>query len=534
MNSAGSSYRIDDTIAALASPPGGAARGIVRISGPQAAAIAAALVCRVLPEADRRASSMSATESNHLCSLVGATPRVCSVALRLSAIHSPLPADWFYWPSGRSYTGQEVVELHTLGSPPLLDALLTELFARGARPAQPGEFTLRAFLSGRIDLPQAEAVLGVIDAADRQQWRTAVQQLAGGLSRPAGALRDRLLDLLADIEAGLDFADEDIRFVTPQEIESRLTEALEAAARMGQQLRGRTRSDDVYRAVLVGPPNAGKSSLFNALTGGGTALISPIEGTTRDYLTARIDCAGVVWELIDTPGLSAPARIDHDASAEHLYTRPAGEESLRQSAALGAAYSAFGSDPTLCEELSDDALLRQLMLRSTMECIARADMLLLCLPADIDDAEAEREWIDLVRQCACSADRQRAEYPLRIELVRTKGDLVPGRFDSGRLVVSALTGEGISELRSRLKRTAVELSTPSGDAVASTAVRCAEAVAQLNTELASALALCRAGSGEELVAQCLRHALDALGRIVGTVFTDDLLNNIFSRFCIGK
>ena len=187
----------------------------------------------------------------------------------------------------------------------------------GRRLAQPGEFTLRAFLAGRIDLMQAEAVLGVIDAADRRQLETALDQLAGGLSQPLRNLRNDLIDLLADLEAGLDFVEDDIRFVAPAELQSRLAAAAAQLEQSARQLSARGVSGGKPRVVLVGRPNVGKSSLFNALVRDSAALVSPQPGTTRDYLTATIDADGLSIELIDTAGI-ATASHSIDVAAQQM------------------------------------------------------------------------------------------------------------------------------------------------------------------------------------------------------------------------
>jgi tRNA modification GTPase len=231
-------YPLDDTIAAIASPPGGAARGILRISGPQAIECVSQFFyaddAKKLP-LDGRCCMVKAMESANPPSAIHHPPFPHAIAgsLCVPELHSPLPCDVYVWsdafgrkhlatsdaggtpaPQVRSYTGQPVVEIHTLGSPPLLQVLLRTLCAAGARLAGPGEFTLRAFLAGRLDLTQAEAVLGVIDANDSRELNTALGQLAGGLARPLHRVRDALLDLLAHVEAGFDFADEELPFIT--------------------------------------------------------------------------------------------------------------------------------------------------------------------------------------------------------------------------------------------------------------------------------------------------------------------------------
>jgi tRNA modification GTPase len=289
-------YPLDDTIVAVASPPGGSARGIVRLSGPEVAG----QVQEVFhPEQPIRLAEVT-------------RPSAIPGTIRLGSSR-PLPCDLYFWPTTRSYTGQPVAEIHTLGSLPLLEALVAALVAAGARLAQPGEFTLRAFLAGRIDLTQAEAVLGVIDAADPRQLDAALAQLAGGLAGPLRRLRDELVDLLAHLEAGFDFADEDISFIARHELETHLAVGAETVARLARQMASRTHSGALVRATLVGWPNTGKSSLFNALTGRGRALVSKHPGTTRDYLTAEMDLGGATCVLIDTAGMDPePAGPDRD------------------------------------------------------------------------------------------------------------------------------------------------------------------------------------------------------------------------------
>ena len=207
-------HSLDDTIAAIASPPGGAARAIVRLSGPDL----------------RRALEGCFRPTPYVALASIARPTSAPGLFWLRGIAAPLPGELYLWPGTRSYTGQPVAEAHVLGSPPLVEALLRTVCAAGARPAEPGEFTLRAFLAGRIDMTQAEAVLGVIDAADSRQLHAALAQLAGGLAAPLHRLRDSLVDLLAQLEAGLDFAEEDLPAFAPDELIERLDEAAAAVA----------------------------------------------------------------------------------------------------------------------------------------------------------------------------------------------------------------------------------------------------------------------------------------------------------------
>lgn len=280
---------LDDTIAAIASPPGPGVRGIVRVSGPAALTLAS--------ERFEHDGSVL-TDSTR--------PKMLSGQLRVDGLRPTLPALLTLWPAPKTYTGQDLAEVHTVGSPPLLDLVLADLLARGARRAEPGEFTLRAFLSGRIDLTRAEAVLGVIDAPNPSALDAALRQLAGGLATPIERLRDRLLDVLAHLEAGLDFVDEaDVDPLGRAALAVELDEAAAEVEALASRMSDRDRPETRPRVVLVGPPNAGKSRLFNALIGGGQALVSDQAGTTRDYLSARCACDGLEVELIDTAGIEA-------------------------------------------------------------------------------------------------------------------------------------------------------------------------------------------------------------------------------------
>jgi len=445
-----------DTIAAIASPPGFGYRGIVRLSGPGAwpAALAGFTPDRDAPP-PRRAEARSG-------------------AYRLHGLRPPLPATLLLWPGPKTYTGQSAAEIHTVGSPPLLQLVLAHCLARGARPAEPGEFTLRAFLSGRIDLTRAEAVLGVIDARSPAQLDAALGQLAGGLATPVAALRDRLLDVLAHLEANLDFVDEpDVDELGRLELAEDLARASEQTAALADRLRGRDRPGGHPKVVLVGPPNAGKSRLFNALVGRDHALVSPAPGTTRDYLSAPCDCDGLTVELIDT----------------------AGEETAASPVEVRAQAHRAGQS-------------------------AAADLLLACTP----DPDA----IEVV------PTPPPASGPLLLQVL-TKADLTRPRLPNGRgaVVTSAETGAGIDALRlavaSTLRRQAAE-----GDLPTSTGARCRENLARASEALGSAATALSLGGGDELIAVDLRQALDDLGRVVGAVVTDDILDRIFQRFCIGK
>jgi tRNA modification GTPase len=439
---------VQDTIVALSSAPGPGGRAIVRLSGPRAADVALS-VFAAEPPLDR----------GRRCLRQG---RVC-----LPGLVSSLPADLCFWPAPHTYTGQDIAEVHTLSCPPLVDLLVAQLLQAEARPAQAGEFTLRAFLAGKLDLTRAEAVGAVVAAGDGTELRQALTQLAGGMATPLQELREDLLNLLADVEAALDFTDEDIRFVGNDETLRRLAAGLGRLTVLRRQIEQRAVTDRPFRVVLAGRPNAGKSSLFNALAGA-AALVGPEPGTTRDYLLQSLVLGDVIVELADTPGWQA-----------------GGDTVEVQAQALGR------------------------------EQAERADLVLLCLEAGAEVSVAEAE---LLRQ----------ERP-PVLAVATKCDLaVPS---TGLGATSAVTGAGLDELRELLAERARSRSLP---ALAPSLARCRHHVDACLEHLRRAHAIVLFEDPAELLALELREALEQLGQMVGAVYTDDLLDRIFSRFCIGK
>ncbi len=299
----------DDTIVALSSAPGPGLRAIVRVTGPKTQEVVQQ-VFLPSPLAGEGPGVWGAPSTPHpdpppqggRGEAISPRRSLTPGSVRLSGVQSPLPADLYFWPAPHTYTGQDLAELHTVSSPPLVERLVADLLAAGARAAGPGEFTLRAFLAGKKDLTRAEAVLAVIEAGTDADLKQALAQLAGGVSRPLERLREDLLNLLADVEAGLDFADEDIEFVDKAALLTRVGAGIAHLTNLRRQLDDRSVSGRPVRVAIVGNPNAGKSSLFNALAGVPAALVSDEAGTTRDYLTKTIDLGGVPVELIDTAG----------------------------------------------------------------------------------------------------------------------------------------------------------------------------------------------------------------------------------------
>ncbi|WP_020469043.1 tRNA uridine-5-carboxymethylaminomethyl(34) synthesis GTPase MnmE [Zavarzinella formosa] len=438
----------EDTIVALASAPGSGMRAVIRLSGSQSFRIVTGISDAVISERG-----------------------IVSVELKLPGVHSSLPADVYVMPGPRSYTGQDCAEIHTISSPPLVDLLIATLMNAGARAAQPGEFTMRAFLAGKKDLTQAEAVLAVIHAGSEDELKTALTQLAGGMTQPLQALREDLLNLLADVEAGLDFTDEHIEFVDQKEILLRLGKGMAHLTNLKKQLETRSVSDRPFRVAFVGEPNAGKSSLFNALAGSADAIVSPVAGTTRDYLTRTVTLKGLNIELIDTAGWQEAGNVIEE-QAQKL-----GKEQTRH-----------------------------------------ADLVIWCVEA--------ATWVQSREQVNIPAGLTLSHPPT---LVLTKVDLIEETVD--HLATSAKTAQGLEKLRSHLAEQAREARPP---ALASSLSRCKHHVEKSLGHMRAAHHIVLFEEPAELLALELRLALDQIGEMVGAIYTDDLLDRIFSRFCIGK
>ncbi len=498
-------YHTDDNIAAIASAPGGSCRGIVRLAGP----IALECLGRIFrPAGEEGQARWAALNPQSLPTAIEGTIELApGVQLAVRA---------YLWPGTRSYTRSPLVELHTVGAPPLLEWIVERLGDAGARAALPGEFTLRAFLAGRLDLTQAEAVLGVIDATGSVALGAALNQLAGGLAVPLAALRDRLLDLLAHLEAGLDFVEEDIEFISTEELQQQLGEARRQVEAIAAQMQSRSESVALPRVVLTGLPNVGKSSLFNALlqveaseSPGGerhwdgpppgnlkrirTALVSDVAGTTRDFLVGETSMAGQRLLVVDTAGVEElrattnPFRPD----ANPVSTQAAAEAAAQ---ALGDAQREAAAVTLLCIDAS----------------------------RDLDPWEAQ--------QLAAPGQTRLTVLTKADRLAPGAAPPVPG------ILTSSITGQGLTQLRQAIAE-ALAAETP-GDGqlqtVATTAIRCRESLRQAAQSLEQATQLAALGEGEELIAAEIRLALDALGQVTGAVYTDDILDRIFSRFCIGK
>ena len=469
----------DDLIAAPASAAGAAARSIIRVSGSGCAAA-------ILPVF--RPDDLATWTSGRQAWRFEGHVQWQSV---YSHRNWQLPAAAYHWPTSRSFTGQPLVELHLPGSPPLVAEMLDAIYRCGVRPARPGEFTLRAFLAGRIDLVQAEAVLGVIDAADPEELNTALQQLAGGLSTRLAQIRGQLLSLLADLEAGLDFVEEDIEFVSRESVLRQSTAAAAELEALRQDAMHRWRGTDRPRVVLAGLPNAGKSALFNALAQSNRALVSPVAGTTRDWLTVETTVGLVPIDLIDTAGW--------EAATDELSTA---------------------------------------MQRVRNDQIRRADLILWCSESGTSRCRSELDEARFA-ELATTHETRLMRIVTKADLNRTGANEPelndPESNENAALVqVSVYNETGLSQLAGVLADRLIAETSGGRHMLGSTAARARESLSLAIEALARLLTAGSLGFGDEVIAAELRAALDGLAAILGELYTDDILDVIFSRFCIGK
>ncbi len=462
-----------DTIVAIATPPGRGGIGIVRLSGPTALACAAVLL----------GGAGRAVQPHR--------PRLCT--LRDPDTRAKLDeALVTYYAAPRSYTGEDVVELAAHGSPVVLDHLLRILLRHGARLAQPGEFTERAFLSGRLDLTQAEAVRDLIDAQTLLGAQVAAQQLGGALSHAVAPYKTELIALIATLEAGIDFAEDDTPVMSNEQLAQRLAGLDHLLAALEQSFeQGRLITQGVTLAI-VGRPNAGKSSLFNRLLARERAIVTAEPGTTRDTVQERLSLGGIPVELVDTAGL-----------------REAANEAER----IGIARS---------REAFADAGLVLLVLDATQPLNAEELSLL--------EAAQGRPLFVAINKCDLvgpDAALEAAQEPAQAELRR--------RAPSAKvLLTSAHSGEGIEALRDAMAQALGGEGRIAPESAMLTSLRQHTAVSTARTAVERAQGGVMHAIPHEMLLLDLYAALGALDSLTGTTTPDDILNLIFSTFCIGK
>lgn len=441
------------TIAALATPAGRGALAMVRLSGPEARKIVRSLIRRRELPPHRQASLVRLREPESGADLGAAI---------LTLFAAP-----------RSFTGEDLVEIVTYGGLEAPRAVLEAILARGARPAEPGEFTRRALMAGRMSLDEVEGLLAVTDARTRRGLAAGLRSVSGGLGRWVEELRGRLLSLLAEVEAGMEFPEDEVQ--DPHEDQAEILAEMNDSIRLELDRSARTElAVDGIRTVILGPPNAGKSSLFNQLLGRARAITDPEPGTTRDTLEAELALGGHRIILVDTAGLRRAAG-------------PVETEGVRRS----------------------------------LEEADRADLCLVVADGAADGIEALGPLLE----------RLEARSTLRL---LNKIDRSPESATPGWIPVSALTGQGLEMLEEHLVRRITGLVGGVAEGALGLNLRQRHALTQCVISLEQAAQDEKERAGPEIVALGIREALVRLGELTGVTGTEELLDEIFRRFCIGK
>ncbi len=445
---------LDDTIVAISTPPGRGGIGVVRLAGPQARAIAEPMLRLARPfEAGRAVFGEIIDQGEKLDEVV---------------------VTFFEKP--HSYTTDDIIEFSAHGSPVVLGRVLEMAMERGARLAEPGEFTMRAFLNGRMDLTQAEAVRDLIESQTLYQAKVAAQQLEGALSRRLQPVKQKLIDLIAIMEAGIDFAEDDVPVAANAELERRIAQVGEPLEQLRASFAYGKLVHEGLTLAIVGRPNVGKSSLFNRLVERERAIVTATPGTTRDLVSETVALGGIPLRLVDTAGI-----------------RSANDEA------------------------------ESIGVKKSYEALADADLVLVVLDASQPLAAEDRRLIDAVQGRPAI-------------LVGNKSDLA--RPDAsppdGSLRTSALTGAGIEQLRQEILNHAAGQSGPQQETGFLTSIRHQALVGDAITALEAAKAALPANTPHEMILLDLYNALRALDGITGATATDDILNLIFSSFCRGK
>ena len=457
-----------DTIAALATPPGIGGIGVIRLSGPAAEAIARRLFCPRQP--------IALFNSHHLYHGEIVDPETGAVLddVLVAILKAP-----------HSYTGEDTLEISCHGGPLILRTVLSTIVKAGARLAEPGEFTKRAFLNDRIDLSQAEAVLDVIEARTREGLTAAVDRLKGGLSGRIEAIRNRIIDLLAGIEASIDFSAEEGVVEAPGGDAPLFSPVIDEILTLAATYqRGRIYREGVG-VVIAGRPNVGKSSLLNRLLGEKRAIVTPIPGTTRDFIEEALDIGGIPVRLTDTAGIRPPENAIEKEGIDLLWER-----------------------------------------------LERTDAVLILLDGSAPLAPDDRELIEKMREKPLIPVINKSDLSQALDEDTLKGLLPPNSPPPVR--ISAKYGEGIDRLKGVIHD--LVLQTPaeevSGAMIAS--LRHKVALEKAAEGLIRARDGLQEGLPPELAALEVREALDALGEITGRTTPDEVIGRIFANFCIGK
>jgi len=468
---------LDDTIVAIATPPGRGGMGVVRLAGPEAKEIALPMLRLKHDLEPGRAVFGELVDPDDACAGTGLRPVQAERSSTVSDRIDEVVVTYFAKP--HSYTTDDIIEISAHGSPVILRHVVELAMARGARLAEPGEFTMRAFLNGRIDLTQAEAVRDLIDSQTLYQAKIAAQQLEGALSRRLQPIKRRLVELIAILEAGIDFAEDDISVLPSDQILQRIVvvrsplEELAASFAYGKIVH------EGLTLAIVGRPNVGKSSLFNCLVERERAIVTATPGTTRDLVSETVAIGGVPVKLVDTAGI---------------------RRALDEAESIG--------------------------IRKSMEALADADLVLVVCDSSQPLAEEDQKLLAQVAGHSAIAVANKADLSDKTWSI--------ARSELATVRTSAITGEGISELRREILRQVGGKAGAQAETGFLTNLRHQERVRESLTALATARTAVENKIPHEMVLLDLYNALRPLDEITGATTNDDILNLIFSTFCIGK
>ncbi len=446
--------QLHDTIAAISTPPGRGGIGVIRISGPDSRSIAAAIL---------QSPPDWKPWTAHLCELIDSEARTIDHVVVT------------FYAAPRSYTAEDVVEIACHGSPVVMRHALERICDAGARLAEPGEFTLRAYIHGRIDLPQAEAIRDLIEATTLYQARIAAQQAEGSVSRRIQPVKEQMLELIALLEAGIDFAEDDVSVATTEQILARLDPIVRGVGELIASFAYGKLVHDGFTLAIVGRPNVGKSSLFNRLLEQDRAIVTEIPGTTRDLVSEAAALEGIPVKFVDTAGI----RVGED-------------------------------------------VVEKLGIERSYRAMADADLTLVVVDISAPLESEDRALI------------QRAETQGRHVIVGNKRDLGLPAEVPGIVPVSALTGEGTAELRSAILKVIAPQGRIEQDGGFITSLRHEQLLKEAREALEQARSATIHSIPHEMLLLDLYAALRPIDAITGATTADDILNRIFSTFCIGK
>jgi tRNA modification GTPase len=471
---------LDDTIVAIATPPGRGGIGVVRLAGPEAKAIAQpmlrltrdlqpnqAVVCDLV---DPRGADTPARETAD----TAASARIDEVVVT-------------YFAKPHSYTTDDIIEISAHGSPVVLRHIVELALTRGARLAEPGEFTMRAFLNGRLDLTQAEAVRDLIDAQTLFQAKVAAQQLEGALSNRLKPIKKVLVDLIALLEAGIDFAEDDVSVAPDATILSRIAEVKTPLEQLASTFKYGKIVHQGLTLAIVGRPNVGKSSLFNHLVERDRAIVTAQPGTTRDLVSETVAIGGIPVELVDTAGI---------------------RKALDEAESIG--------------------------IRKSMEALADADLVLVVIDKTQPITEEDEELLRQVETRSAIVVENKSDLLSSCHAGTRPSETSPRQRVIARIPTSALTGEGIPVLRAAILDHVAGDATTHQESGFLTSVRHQKLVTDSLTALGSATTAVANKVPHEMLLLDLYAALRPLDEITGATTTDDILNLIFGTFCIGK